>query len=127
MSGIDLSKKKKKEISPEFMRMRKRLLELQQKEIEKYRKQALQKAKKVAALLKEKYQVKKVFLYGSLAWGGFNKHSDIDLYLVGFKGNYWRAYVEAEKIASPIEISLACEEDAFDSLKEKVHKRGILL
>ncbi len=35
MSGIDLSKKKKKEISPEFMRMRKRLLELEQKDWKK--------------------------------------------------------------------------------------------
>jgi len=111
----------------EFHAIRKRLIKLDKQDEQHHYQQALQKAKDVAAMLKERYGVKQVYLYGSLAWGGFDRHSDIDLYLVGFQGNYWRAYSEAEDIAAPIEISLACEEDCIYSLKNKVLENGVLL
>lgn len=111
----------------QFRTMRKRLIELNKQDEQHHYQQALQKAKDVAAMLKERYGVKQVYLYGSLAWGGFDRHSDIDLYLVGFQGNYWRAYSEAEDIAAPIEVSLACEADCINSLKNKVLENGVLL
>ena len=37
---------------------------------------------KVSKLLQQNYGANKVYLYGSLAWGNFNMHSDIDLYVV---------------------------------------------
>lgn len=111
----------------EFRTVRKRLIELDKQDEQRHYQQALQKAKDVAAMLKEHYGVKQVYLYGSLAWGGFDRHSDIDLYLVGFQGNYWRAYSEAEDIAAPVEVSLACEEDCINSLKDKVLENGVLL
>jgi predicted nucleotidyltransferase len=113
--------------SEEFLAIRKRLLQLEEKKGKEYYEQAWEKAGKVAGMLKKDYQVEKVYLYGSLAWGGFNTSSDIDLYLFGLRGNYWKAYGDAEKIAAPIEVSLICEEDAFLSLKKKVLERGILL
>jgi len=47
--------------------------------------------------------------------------------LVGFQGNYWRACSEADDIATPIEVSLACEEECIESLKNKVLENGVLL
>ena len=114
-------------VSLEFSKMRDHLLKLEQENKQDYYLQALHKANQLAAMLKQKYQVKQVYLYGSLAWGGFDQHSDIDLFLVGFAGNYWRACSDAETTAAPIEVSLACEEDCLDSLKDKVLTKGVLL
>lgn len=111
----------------DFLQMRKHLLELEELERQKYYKSAWEKARAVAAMLKHKYRVDKVYVYGSLAWGWFQKQSDIDLFLIGFKGDYWKALGDAEDISSPIEISLVCTEDAFDSLQKKVLERGIEL
>ncbi len=110
-----------------FQEMRRRLIELDEQEKKSYYQQAQQKAKDVAGMLTQDYGVKQVYLYGSLVWGGFDWDSDIDLYLVGFEGNYWEAYCKAEAITSPIEVSLACEEDCVDSLKVKVLAEGELL
>jgi len=125
--GSGMSGKRSAVNFSEFRAMRKHLIKLDKLDERRYYQQALQKAKDVAAMLKEHYGVKQVYLYGSLAWGGFGRHSDIDLYLVGFQGNYWRAYSEAEDIVAPIEVSLACEEDCIISLKDKVLEKGVLL
>ncbi len=77
--------------------------------------------------LKKKWGVKKVYLYGSLAWGTFHERSDIDIMAVGFTGNYWRMLVEVEEIAMPFECTVVCEEDAFPSLREKVRAEGVKL
>ncbi len=111
----------------EFHTMRRRLIELDEQERKSYYQQAQQKVKDVAVMLKQDHGVKQVYLYGSLIWGGFDRDSDIDLYLIGFEGNYWEAYSKAEAIASPIKVSLACEEDCVDSLKVKVLAEGELL
>ncbi len=111
----------------EFSQMRERLLKKAEREKKDYYLQALHKAGNLAAMLKQKYNVQKIYLYGSLAWGGFDQHSDLDLFLVGFEGNYWKALSEAEAIAAPLPVSLACEEDCQESLKEKVRKKGVLL
>ena len=122
-----MSDKVESKMPLEFSQMRERLLKQEAKEKQDYYLQALQKARDLAAMLQQKYKVKKVYLYGSLAWGGFDQHSDLDLFLVGFEGNYWKALSEAEAIAAPLPVSLACEEDCLESLKEKVMKKGVLL
>ncbi|MDH7578113.1 MAG: nucleotidyltransferase domain-containing protein [Bacillota bacterium] len=93
------------------------------------RKRALDKARKVAVLLKSQYGVEKVYLYGSLAWGKFGKGSDIDLLIVGFRGSnhFWRMQVEAEEIASPFPVSIVCFEDALPPLRNRVLQEGVEL
>ncbi|MEA1962278.1 MAG: nucleotidyltransferase domain-containing protein [Bacillota bacterium] len=122
-----MSKKVGAGVSLEFHAMREHLMCLEKRDKQEHYQQALQKASEIAVMLQEKYDVKQVYLYGSLAWGGFDRHSDIDLFLVGFKGNYWQTFIDAEAIAKPIEVSLACEEDCVESLKEKVVTKGVLL
>ncbi|QGP92607.1 Polymerase beta, Nucleotidyltransferase [Neomoorella glycerini] len=96
---------------------------------ERRRAEALARARKVAAWLKEKYDVDGVYLFGSLAWGGFNSHSDIDLLVKGFKdkNRYWQMQVEAENIAEPFDLNLLCEEEVPESLRRKVAEKGVKL
>ncbi|MGQ9533511.1 MAG: nucleotidyltransferase family protein [Desulfotomaculales bacterium] len=84
-------------------------------------------AGKIARLLKRKYGVGGVFLYGSLARGGFAEHSDIDLLVTGFRGSYWEMLLEAERLARPFRVSIVCEEDASPSLRQEVAREGVPL
>lgn len=96
-------------------------------DLEKRRLKALEKAKHVAELLKRDYKATKVTLFGSLARGDFREHSDIDIYIEGFQGNFFRAWADADRLGEDIEINLVCDEDAHDGLKESVLKEGIAL
>ncbi|HZK44067.1 MAG TPA: nucleotidyltransferase domain-containing protein [Syntrophomonadaceae bacterium] len=116
--------KKEKYFSKEFLREFDRLNELNNEQNLKHKNQAMEIAKKIANLMKRDYAVQKVYLYGSLAYGDFSSMSDIDLFLVGFSGNYWRALSQAQEIAGNIEVSLACEEDCFVELVEEVYEKG---
>lgn len=113
--------------SGEFDRLRQVLLKRRAAEIEKRQALAWQKAKAVASLLKEEYQVARVFLYGSLAWGGFHLGSDIDLLLEGFRGDYWRMYLAVERMADPFDVSLVAAEEAAPGLLQLVRKDGVEL
>lgn len=85
------------------------------------------KAAEIAMVLKEKHGVRQVYLYGSLAWGGFGRGSDLDLLIAGFKGDFWQMYLEAEAIALPFDIHLVYQEDAHPSLRDEIARRGVLL
>lgn len=89
--------------------------------------EALQKANEMALVLYEKYGAKKVYLFGSLAWGWFGAESDIDLLVVGLAGECWEADEDMEPLASPTEYHLICEDKAGLNLIERVFARGILL
>ncbi len=71
------------------------------RELEALRLAAMERARKVAAVLKETFSVSRVILYGSLAEGRFDARSDIDLMIDGFRGSFWRAYSEAGAVADP--------------------------
>ena len=114
-------------VNPDFLLMREQLMKLEEMDKQEHYQRALQKAEEISTMLRMKYGVKQIYLYGSLAWGGFDNHSDIDLFMIGFTGNYWQAFSDAEAIGMPIEVSLACEEDCQDSLKNKVLAKGVLL
>jgi len=110
-----------------FRALRERLLRLEEKEEEERRNEALQKVQHIAQLLKNTYRAEKVYLYGSLAWGGFDRYSDIDIYVIGLTGNYWQAYREVEAIATPIPVNVTCNEDCLEGLREKVLEKGVLI
>ncbi|MGB9660644.1 MAG: nucleotidyltransferase family protein [Moorellaceae bacterium] len=112
-----------------FLEMRRKVLEEEKREEEKWRTEALSKAKAVAKWLKENYTIKDVYLYGSLAWGGFGKHSDIDILVQGFKDkeHYWQMQSGAENIARPFELNLLCKEEVPPALWRKVKAKGIRL
>lgn len=91
---------------------------------------AFKKAVELAKFIKKNYDVKKIYLYGSLARSGkFDFLSDIDIYIEGWdeSNNYWRMLSEVECIASPIPLSIVTEKEAFESLKEEIYKEGRIL
>lgn len=87
------------------------------------------KARECSLLLKNNYDVKKVYIIGSLAKGFFHDRSDIDLVVEGLPAElYIKALTELYDILMPgMELNLIPFEDAFDSLKEKTLKEGQLL
>lgn len=78
-------------------------------------------------MLKEDYHATSVILFGSLAYGNFGERSDIDLYVIGFQGNYWQAMSRALDISGDIDISIMCKEDAYEEFKLEAKERGIIL
>lgn len=113
--------------SQDFLEKFRRLRQKQQEERRQRKKDAFVRAEMVAEFMKEKWGVTRVYLYGSLAWGDFHERSDIDLFVEGFKGDYWRMLVEVEEIAGPFPVSVVCAEDAFLSLKKRVLEEGVAL
>jgi predicted nucleotidyltransferase len=98
-------------------------------EQEKRREAALAKARLIATRLKEDYGVQQVYLYGSLAWGRFGEHSDIDLLVYGFprSADYWTALAAMEHLAVPYPVQIVLAENASFTLRRRVEKEGILL
>jgi predicted nucleotidyltransferase len=83
-------------------------------------------ARKCSELLRDKYQVKKVFLIGSLAKGTVHERSDIDLVVEGLPSDFYiKALTELwDLLPADVELNLIPFEDAFASLKEKTLKEG---
>jgi uncharacterized protein len=94
------------------------------------KKEALYRAGQIAHMLKTRYDIKNVYLYGSLAKEEyFDSKSDIDLYIENWKEklNYWRMLNEAESIARPYNISIITDKEILPSFKKNVEKEGITL
>lgn len=100
----------------------------EEEEIKALSRQALEKAQLIAVGLVEKYQVSRVYLFGSLARGDFRLDSDIDLALEGLPEElFLKAYGLAEAQAEPFKVDLVLLEGALKSLRECVFKEGQLL
>lgn len=82
--------------------------------------------RKCSDLLKNKYQVRRIFLIGSLAKGTVHERSDIDLVVEGLPSNFYiKALTELwDLLPAGVELNLIPFEDAFASLKEKTIKEG---
>lgn len=111
----------------EFRRLRKKINLQNSQNLEILAKQAWKKARVAAKLIKEDYNVSRVILYGSLAAGRFKEGSDIDLLVVEFKGSFWSMLVQVEEIASPVPVSVVCQEDASKSLIQDAYEKGVVL
>lgn len=110
-----------------FKKLNERLRALEEERLEDRRKEAWEKARAVATMLKERFSAEQVVLYGSLARGDFQEGSDIDLLVEGMRGSYWDMYVAAEECAAPFEVNVVCREDARPALIEAAMKEGVIL
>lgn len=100
----------------------------EEEELRKYVKQAEEKAGVIADMLAKKCVVSRVWLFGSLAHGYFDFHSDIDFAVEGLpEENYLKAYGIAEDIAAPVKVDLVLLETALPSLRDCILKEGKLL
>lgn len=96
--------------------------------LEKRKADALDKASRAAAFLKEKYGVR-VYLFGSLAWGGFWERSDIDLAVEGFNDprNYLKVFGEVWDIVSPFNVDLVLFQDIDEGFRQEIVSKGVVL
>ncbi len=84
---------------------------------------------KCADVLKKNYNVKRVFLIGSVAEGCVHDRSDIDIVVEGLSPEkYIKALTELYDILLPgVELNLIPFEDAYESLKNKAIQEGEII
>ena len=97
--------------------------------IKAIRKNAMKSAKKVADFLKERYEVKRVVLFGSLPSKPYlHERTDIDLLVEGLdRAELLRAGFDAEELAVPFEVDIIPMEIAAKKLIEIALEEGIEL
>jgi predicted nucleotidyltransferase len=98
-------------------------------EEQRERKQLLQKIREAADMLKTRFAVKRVILFGSLAhesW--FISGSDVDLATEGLRIEYyWEAWRSVEEIIRDRQVDFIGIEDAGESLKRAIDRTGVEL
>lgn len=95
----------------------------------KVKEEAEKIAKESARFLKEKYNVKKVYLIGSVLSQNFTGKSDLDIVVEGLeKELYFKALADLMiKYFREIEIDLIPIEDCEEDFKGIIRKKGRLL
>lgn len=94
--------------------------------LEKKHKAALEKASRIADMLKDKYDVKKVVLFGSTATGKLWTHSDIDIAVFGLdEDKYLDIVWEASQLALPFSVDILLAEKTSELLQQKIQREGI--
>lgn len=94
------------------------------------RKKAMAVARRAAELLKEKYHVEAVYLFGSLAEKDsiFDEHSDLDLAVIGLdEREYLKVVSRLLDLDPALDVDLVEMENAPASLSEKIKREGIRL
>ena len=88
---------------------------------------AIEKARRVAKILKEKYEVRKVILFGSLIWRPdfLWRGTDIDLIVEGLDDDrYFEALAEISGISHPFQVDLVPFEKAWSPIKKRALEEG---
>jgi len=86
-------------------------------------------AQQAAALLKERFDARRVVLFGSLARRDFfHRRSDVDLAVEGIKSqDFWRAWSALDTLGCEFEIDLVDVETASPSLRQQIEREGVEL
>lgn len=86
-------------------------------------------AHQAAILLKRRFAVQRVILFGSLADGDwFSDSSDIDIAVEGLApGDYWEAWRLVESVISERPVDLVEIEAAGESLRRLIERQGVEL
>lgn len=84
----------------------------------------LERVPEMASLLKARYGVRRVWLFGSLVAGNPTAESDVDLAVEGFTGpGFFQAVGELMAIAHG-PVDLVCIEEASPALAERIRAEG---
>jgi uncharacterized protein len=93
------------------------------------RDELLRRVRDAAAILRTRYGVKRVILFGSLAheaW--YSADSDVDLAVEGLAGDaYWGAWRAVEEIIADRSVDLVEVETAGASLRSVIERHGVPL
>ena len=91
---------------------------------------AIKKAREIAGVLREKYKVKEVILFGSLIWRPdfIWKGTDIDLLVKGIEDErYFEILADISYISHPFHVDLIPSEKAWPAVKKRALKEGLRL
>jgi predicted nucleotidyltransferase len=93
----------------------------------KEREELLDRVRKAAALIKEKFGVRRVILIGSLAHASwFTPESDVDIVVEGLANRwYWEAWKTLEDEVADRPVDLIDLESAAEPLKRAIYRHGI--
>jgi predicted nucleotidyltransferase len=84
-------------------------------------------ARRAARRLGEQLGARRVWLFGSLAWGAPHESSDVDLLVEGLGPDAWSTAlrIAEEEVPSPVDVVRA--EDCEPGLVARVRREGVLL
>lgn len=92
------------------------------------RREALVKAADTAArLLVQEYGARRVWLFGSAAWGDVHERSDLDLLVEGLSAEVGEHASRAVENLVPYAVDLVLIEEAPRGLAERIYSEGRLL
>lgn len=102
---------------------------LEKEQLSRRYQQAWDLARRAAALLKERFGVRQVAAFGSLAHEElFHHRSDVDLAVWGLdERRYYRAVGQLLYLDAEISMDLVRIEEARDTLRARIEKEGIIL
>jgi len=103
--------------------------EQERQEQERRAREAWEVAQRAAVLLKSRFDVQRVILFGSLARRDlFHQRSDIDLAVEGITSrDFWRAWSALDTLDREWEIDLVDVETASLSLRSEIEREGVEL
>jgi predicted nucleotidyltransferase len=89
----------------------------------------IRRIREVASVLKTRFGVRRVVLFGSLAHAAwFRSAADVDLAVSGLAAeHYWQAWQVAEEIIADRSVDLIALETARESLRQAIDRHGIAL
>lgn len=101
----------------------------QAEDVAAIRSAAMDRARKVAAMLKERYGAKRVILFGSVVKSDYlHERSDIDLLVYGIKSeDLLRAGADAWKISGRFDVDIVPAEIAHKNILKMALEKGIEL
>ena len=104
-----------------------KITERREKRLLSLKKLAMAEAEKLAMELREKFDFEGLYLYGSLVYGTFRFHSDIDFVIKGLKlEEFFKAYAYLLK-HSTFSVDLKPWEELDEIHRDKIKKLGARL
>jgi uncharacterized protein len=103
----------------------KRRLAAEREVDERHREEAWEVARRAEKLLRDEFEVERVVVFGSLAWGRFRRGSDVDLAVEGLPPErFFRADARlAWELPLPIDLKLL--EDCPATLRRRIEEEGV--
>ncbi|MDH7578675.1 MAG: nucleotidyltransferase domain-containing protein [Bacillota bacterium] len=112
----------------EYLAGHKRRARVEEKFLAARKREAWEKAKRLAKELPLFFPLRRIYLFGSLTNGHFSTFSDIDIALEGLdEKDHLRALTAAENIARPFRVDVILLEEAPLSLKRKIYSQGVII
>ncbi len=114
-------------LRPEFLEKFKEQVKETRKQKKLLKENVFNTAKEIAQELAKKSLAEKVYLFGSFARNDYNESSDLDLYIVGHKGDTDEIYKIAEQLCKDRKVSIVFEEDNVPWIEEVINREGVNL